>query len=60
MTSRESQWSDSLAVGNEIFIENIKTEMGYKAKSRKIIKGDGSYCIKEEAPCYAAHLGQFF
>jgi len=50
-------WSSSLAVGNSDFVENIKTELGFKAKSREIVNANDSCYINETSPPYIVDFG---
>lgn len=54
--SRDSKWTESIAVGNERFIETIKDLLGIKAKGRKIIGREKGYQLREPATSYGAHF----
>ena len=45
-------WLNSLAVGNEKFVEQVKDKLGIKTKSRKISENGGVFSIQEEAASY--------
>ncbi|EFK11171.1 conserved hypothetical protein [delta proteobacterium NaphS2] len=49
---RQGEWTDSVAVGSKVFLEKVKSVMGFKAKGRDIIKGDDGYHLQEEAASY--------
>ncbi len=52
----EDQWTQSIAVGSESFIDKIHKALGIKRKHRDIIE-DGSSCfIKESTIPYNAHF----
>lgn len=51
---RQGEWTDSIAVGNEVFIEKVKSLLGFKARGRNIVKGDEGYHLREEAAPYMA------
>jgi len=34
---KDKVWSGSVAVGSKKFVENVKSELGYRAKARKIL-----------------------
>ncbi len=55
---RQSKWIQSVAVGSEDFIKEIKTKLGYLAKSRKIIGDveDGDFQLREKMETYNAAL----
>ena len=50
--SRESKWTESIAVGNKAFIEATVKKLGIDAKGRKIIGSSKSYELREPAVTY--------
>ncbi len=52
---RESRWTESIAVGEEDFIEKIQSKLGEKAKGRKILKSKDkdSYELREAGSPYS-------
>jgi len=40
---RESRWTESVAVGDSLFIERIKSAMGARAKGRCVQPGEGAF-----------------
>jgi len=44
---RDGKWTEALAVGNEDFLENIRQQLGIKAKSRRIKKNIEGYELSE-------------
>ena len=44
---RDDCWSESIAVGSLAFIENVKSELGFKAAHRDVIEVHGSYALRE-------------
>jgi len=52
----DSQWSESIAVGSESFVDEVYHKLGYKVKKRKIIEKGGSYLIKEPGISYNSHF----
>lgn len=44
---RQSKWTESIAVGSEEFVENIKAQLDIKAKSRKIMQYENDYILSE-------------
>lgn len=50
--TRDSKWTESIAVGSERFIEATKSMLGIKAKGRKIIGREKSYELREAAASY--------
>jgi REP element-mobilizing transposase RayT len=55
--SRDDRWSESIAVGSESFVTMTKEKLGFKAKGREVIGGDGSYMLQEPPASYQGILG---
>ena len=53
---RDGKWTEALAVGNEDFLENIRQQLGIKAKSRRIKKINEGYELSEPDIPYNAHF----
>ena len=53
---RESQWSESLAVGNEAFVETVKARLGITARYREVIQEGEFHRLKEPAIRYSLHF----
>jgi putative transposase len=53
---RESMWTESLAVGSKIFVEQISKRLGYKARGRKLIEHKGTFELREERYSYKHHF----
>lgn len=51
---RQGEWTDSIAVGSKVFIENVRSLLGFKAKGRGVVKGAEGYHLREEAASYKA------
>ena len=51
---RQTQWTESIAVGSKNFIETIKEKMGILAKGRKILENDGGFQLREKIGTYNA------
>jgi hypothetical protein len=49
---RQHQWTESTAVGGKRFVEELKTRIGIKARSRLPEKGDGAYELREPQSFY--------
>ena len=56
-TARDDRWSESIAVGGERFIEQVKIELGSAAGRRQITAEDMTYTIRESSSSYGHHLG---
>ena len=50
--SRQEEWTDSIAVGSESFVEEMKTRLGFKARGRNVVEGNKGYNLREEAAPY--------
>ena len=50
--SRQEEWTDSIAVGSESFVEEMKTRLGFKVKGRDVVEGSKGYNLREEAAPY--------
>jgi len=44
---RESQWTESIAVGGKAFLEDVKNNLGFKAKGRAIKGSNDDYQLRE-------------
>lgn len=44
---RDSMWTESLAVGSKIFVEQISKRLGYKVRGRKLIDHKGTFELRE-------------
>ena len=53
-SARESKWTRSIAVGSESFVEEIKRELGAKAKGRRMLENEEGYELREAAASYRA------
>ena len=53
---RDERWTNSIAIGSESFIEQIKTSLGIKAIHKKVIIKERSYHIKDETSSYVPNL----
>lgn len=54
---RESKWTESIAVGSELFVTTTKEKLGIRAKGREVFGADGSYEIREEPGRYMPLFG---
>jgi len=53
---RQSQWSESIAVGNPAFLEGVKARLGARAAGRKIMDGEACHQLKEPLGAYEGHF----
>ena len=49
---RQAQWTESIAVGDKIYVEKVKDQMGYKAIGRKIVENRDSFTLREPQVSY--------
>jgi putative transposase len=54
--SRDDKWTESVAVGSEAFVTATKEKLGFKAKGREVIAGEGSHQLKESPAPYTGIL----
>jgi len=54
---RDGKWTQSIAVGSKSFIEEIKTQLGSRAQSRKILETNGSYHLRESQSSFNRYRG---
>jgi hypothetical protein len=54
--SREGKWSDSIAVGDRDFVEEIKGKLGMRAVGRRVVQRD-SFELREPAAAYMVYPG---
>jgi hypothetical protein len=45
---RQDEWTKSIAVGSKSFVENVKADLGFKAKGRGIIEEGEGFQLREE------------
>ncbi|MCP4264707.1 MAG: hypothetical protein GY777_03870 [Candidatus Brocadiaceae bacterium] len=53
-SSRESCWTESIAVGNRQFVEDTKIKLGMKAQGRKVVGNNDQLELKEPYAPYNA------
>jgi putative transposase len=49
---RQPQWTESIAVGDKVYVEKVKDQMGYKAIGRRVIETRDSFVLKEMQHSY--------
>jgi REP element-mobilizing transposase RayT len=50
--TRDDRWSESVAVGSEQFVEQVKTELGSAVGRRQIATENKTYTLREPSPPY--------
>ena len=53
---RQPQWSESVAVGSQGFIEGIKNQRNRGASGRKSLECDDSFILRESSAPYNCYL----
>ena len=53
----DGKWTQSVAVGTQGFVENIKQKLGFKAKGRKVVETEEVYQLREPQVSYPANFG---
>jgi len=56
IAGRDDRWSESLEVGSEGFVEQVKMELGFRAQHRQFAMADGLYTLREPVPPYGDHF----
>jgi putative transposase len=55
---RQSKWTQSIAVGEKSFVEQIKKRLGIRSKGRKILEEEDDYRLRDRQSGYGER-GQF-
>ena len=50
---RESCWTESIAVGSKMFIDETKEKLGHKSQGRNILRAKSKYSLKEPSASYS-------
>jgi hypothetical protein len=50
---RDDRWSESIAVGSEGFVEQVKIESGFRAQHREVLVADVWILFKSRLPLMA-------
>ena len=45
MVVRDDRWSESIAVGNRAFIDQVKNELGFRATHRELVEAEKTYAL---------------
>jgi len=51
-SARESQWTESIAVGSKEFVEDTKEQLGIRARGREVMGAEGTYQLREASEPY--------
>ena len=55
---RQPRWTESIAVGDEGYVGDVKGNLGIRAMGREVIGVNGSYELREPETSYKADFGQ--
>jgi putative transposase len=53
---RDDRWSEAVAVGSQSFVEQVKVELGFRARYRQVAVAEGVYTLRERAEPYGDHF----
>ncbi len=53
---RQAQWSESLAVGSHAYIENIRKQLGIRARGRGVFPLESGFQLREKYEAYRSSL----
>jgi len=54
--ARDNRWSESVAVGSESFVEQVKVDLGFKAQHRQVAVADKVYTLREPPEPYGDYF----
>ncbi len=54
---REGEWTQSIAVGTQGFVEKTKQKLGIRAKGRKVVETGEAYQLREPQVSYSSNFG---
>jgi len=57
-TQREPVWTEAIAVGDEEYLRNVKTDMGAQGIRRRLAGETGLQCLRDGNSCYFVFLDQ--
>jgi hypothetical protein len=49
---RQPQWTESIAVGDKVYVAKVKDKMGYKAIGRQVVENGDSFVLREPQVSY--------
>ena len=52
--TRQAQWSESVAVGGRAFAERVLSDLGVRARDRRVEPCAGAYVVREPPAAYGA------
>jgi putative transposase len=57
---RQSKWTQSIAVGDKSFVEQIKKRLGISSKGRKILEDEDDYQLRDGQTRYDERIQNYF
>jgi REP element-mobilizing transposase RayT len=54
--NRDGKWTESVAVGSELFVRATKTKLGLRAKGRKVMAQGDSHSLREPIASYKGNM----
>jgi hypothetical protein len=54
---REARWTESVAVGSELFVHAHRQSWGSGGNGREVVGADGSYELREVPAAYPVNFG---
>ncbi len=54
--SRESMWTETIAVGSRRFVEGVGEKLGVRAAGREVLGANGSYELRESEAAYSCNF----
>ena len=58
--TRQGKWTQSIAVGDKAFVEQIKKHLGLRAKGRQILKDEDDYQLRDAQTGYGDSIQNLF
>jgi len=52
VSQRDSSWTESIAAGNQGFVEKVKEKLGMRVKAREVVRQSEGFVLKETATPY--------
>jgi hypothetical protein len=49
---RDEKWSESVAIGNERYVQEVKEKLGTKVKSRELLEDSAGFSLRESRSAY--------
>jgi putative transposase len=56
--TRDTRWTQSLAVGSRVYVEQVKDELGISARYRTVMGDAALSCLREEGAAYGVRFSR--